>query len=137
MKRDLNAVPLRVEPVKTFVQVRSFYGCSCPTDRYRAPSKEELAEIVRKSGFTLAGEIEKIVVNAGTENHGFYCYIPLLESHVAMDAWPDRGNAVQIILHFCNFSRDNHDRANMLFAFLREYFLPAQVNEMPELPAPI
>lgn len=135
MKRDLNAVARRTEPIQTFLQVRNFYGCSCPDARYRAPPEKELREIVERAGFSINGLIS---IQPGSEHHGVVCIVPLLESHVVIDGWPERGNALQIVLHFCNFSRDNHDKARLLFTLLREYFSPGYVAEPTlELCAPV
>ncbi len=123
LEREGLPSPERKDAVMGRTHTVNFYGCEVA--EYKMPSQAQLDSFIKMVEFKIDGESK---LHRGKEGPQFY-HAGLLESHLHIDWWPDRSNGLQITLHYCNYSRDNADRARMLLELMRGYFKPTKIFE--------
>jgi S-adenosylmethionine/arginine decarboxylase-like enzyme len=102
-----------------------FEKCADTKALSQSDMKGRLEECIRKAGFTLISSIFHVFKDGG-KGYSFLAIIG--ESHVAVHSWPEK-QAVEVTLHYCNFTQDNSEKAEKLISLYKELFRPEQVNE--------
>jgi S-adenosylmethionine decarboxylase len=96
-----------------------WYGC--PADKPE-PLRKACVAAVESAGLTIVGERFHQF-----EPQGVTGAVILAESHLAIHTWPELG-AVTIDVYVCNFTTDNTDKAERVFAALKARFGPTRTS---------
>lgn len=98
------------------------YLCSDHDPLTKPETHEILVDAIKQAGFTY---VDSCFYSFG-ENHG-YSFVSIIgESHVAIHTWPER-NALELTIHYCNFTKNNDALAEALLARMKEIFKPERV----------
>ena len=82
----------------------------------------------REAGLTPVGSYFHQFVDERGEAAGVTGTVVLAESHLAIHTWPESG-AVTLDVYVCNFSRDNSDRARVVYRAVIDALQPAETVE--------
>ncbi|MBI4120716.1 MAG: S-adenosylmethionine decarboxylase [Parcubacteria group bacterium] len=102
-----------------------FLECENTEALVQSTIRGKLEACIKDSGFTFVGSVFHKFKGGVGEGYSFLAIIG--ESHVAIHTWPEK-QAVEVSLHYCNFSRDNGDKAEKLISLYKEIFRPAHVS---------
>ncbi|HEX4882816.1 MAG TPA: adenosylmethionine decarboxylase [Casimicrobiaceae bacterium] len=101
-----------------------WYGC--PADKpemLRAePLRKACIEAVERAGLTIVGERFHQFQPQGVTGA-----VILAESHLAIHTWPEMGS-VTIDVYVCNYTTDNTDKAERVFAALQQALGPTRTS---------
>jgi S-adenosylmethionine decarboxylase proenzyme len=99
-----------------------WYGCPADTPEFtRAEALRDVClRAVEASGLTIVGDRF-----FQFEPHGVTGTVLLAESHLAIHTWPEAG-FVTVDVYVCNFTTDNTEKAQRLFAVIEAALKPAR-----------
>ena len=99
-----------------------WYGCPADTPAFtRADVLRDLCVgAARNAGLTVVGDRF-----FQFEPQGVTGTVLLAESHIAIHTWPEAG-AVTVDVYVCNFTTDNTDKAERVFAEIKDALRPAR-----------
>ncbi len=99
-----------------------FYQCEHVDMLHEPRAHDELVNAIKNSGFTY---IDSCFYSFG-EGHG-YSFVSIIgESHVAIHTWPER-KALELTIHYCNFTKNNDALADALLAHMHKLFAPHDI----------
>ncbi len=99
-----------------------FYTCERERHLHDPNVHTTLVEAIRGAGFTF---IDSCFYSFG-EHHGYSFVAIIGESHVAIHTWPER-RALELTIHYCNYTKNNDALAEALLKQLQELFKPEKV----------
>lgn len=100
-----------------------FYTCATGEMLMSPQAKERLIAAIREAGFTY---VDSCFYSFGPDQG--YSFVSIIgESHVAIHTWPERA-AVEITVHYCNYTKNNDALAERLSTLLRGLFAPGDVD---------
>ena len=114
------------------VQLFNFYGCT-PESIIHA-SKEAIDDMVREAGF---GLLDSLLKTFPGDVSGYTYNAAISESGIDIHTWPEYDMSAQFELHYCNYSRDNSDKAERLFKAFEEFFKPERTEYLPSIAFPL
>lgn len=108
--------------------IADLHDCRCePSLLLDAPGLEAYCvDACQRHGLTVVGRLFHAFRDAAGQAAGVTGTVVLAESHLAIHTWPETG-AVTLDVYVCNFSDDNSERAQALFAEILARFAPARV----------
>ena len=116
----------------TWVHIFNFYGCS--EDSIIRASKDAIDTMVSDAGFGLLGSL----LNVFPGDTSGYTYVAAIsESGVDIHTWPEYDMSAQFEIHYCNYSRDNTDKAERLMKSFEAFFKPSRTEYLPPVPFPL
>lgn len=97
-----------------------WYGCPVDTPEFNEaePLRALCVEAAKSAGLTVVGDRF-----FQFEPQGVTGTVLLAESHVAIHTWPEAG-FVTVDVYVCNYTTDNTDKAERLFAALEAVLKP-------------
>ncbi len=99
-----------------------FYECAQAQALTNSEIHDTLVVAIRSAGFTY---IDSCFFSFG-ESHG-YSFVSIIgESHIAIHTWPER-SALELTIHYCNYTKNNDALAEALLSHLKEIFLPKRI----------
>jgi S-adenosylmethionine/arginine decarboxylase-like enzyme len=116
----------------TWVYVFNYYGCT--EESILRASKEMIDEMVSKAGFGLLGSLLHFFPG---EASGYTYVAAISESGVDIHTWPEYEMSAQFEIHYCNYSRDNTDKAKVLMEAFEAFFRPTRTEYLPPVPFPL
>lgn len=104
------------------------HDCRCPAALLLdATSLETLCVAAcERHGLTVVGRLFHAFRDAAGNPAGVTGTVVLAESHLAVHTWPEV-SGVTLDIYVCNFSGDNSERANALYAEVIAAFSPQQM----------
>lgn len=108
--------------------IADLHDCRCdPKLLLDAPGLESYCvDACQRNGLTVVGRLFHAFRDASGQAAGVTGTVVLAESHLAIHTWPEIG-AVTLDVYVCNFSDDNSERAQALFAEVLARFAPTRV----------
>ena len=108
--------------------IADLHDCHCPPSfLLDAPGLEAFCvEACMRHGLTVVGRLFHAFQDAGGEPAGVTGTVVLAESHLAVHTWPEIGSAT-LDIYVCNFSGDNSQQAQALFAEVIARFAPTRM----------
>jgi len=108
--------------------IADLHDCRCDTNMLLdAPGLEAYCvDVCQRHGLTVVGRLFHAFHDPSGEAAGVTGTVVLAESHLAIHTWPEIG-AVTLDVYVCNFSDDNSERAQALFAEVLARFAPAHI----------
>lgn len=108
--------------------IADLHDCRCaPARLLDAPGLEAYCvDACQRYGLTVVGRLFHAFRDAAGQAAGVTGTVVLAESHLAIHTWPEIG-AVTLDVYVCNFSGDNSERAQALFAEILARFAPTHV----------
>lgn len=105
--------------------IADLYRCQCPPAILldRAILEELCVNECRDAGLTPLGAYFYQFTHEDGQQAGVTGTVVLAESHLAIHTWPETGD-VTLDVYVCNFSRDNSDRARLIFRDLIDLLKP-------------
>lgn len=105
--------------------IADLYRCECPPKVMldRAVLEDICVAECRDAGLTPLGAYFYQFTHDDGQPAGVTGTVVLAESHLAIHTWPETGD-VTLDVYVCNFSRDNSDRARLIFKRLIDLFNP-------------
>lgn len=99
-----------------------WYGCPAdsPEMMHAEALRDACIEAVEAAGLTIVGDRFHQF-----EPQGVTGAVILAESHLAIHTWPEM-RSVTVDVYVCNYTTDNSDKAERLFASLEAKFGPAR-----------
>lgn len=96
--------------------IADLYRCQCPPGILldRAILEDLCVNECRDAGLTPLGAYFYQFTHEDGQQAGVTGTVVLAESHLAIHTWPETGD-VTLDVYVCNFSRDNSDRARLIF----------------------
>lgn len=116
----------------TWVYIFNYYGCN-PESILRA-TREDIDRMVSEAGFGLIGSILHTFPG---EASGYTYVAAISESGVDIHTWPEYERSAQFEIHYCNYSRDNRDKAEKLMKLFEDFFKPERTEYLPPVPFPL
>ncbi|HEU4677345.1 MAG TPA: S-adenosylmethionine decarboxylase [Candidatus Paceibacterota bacterium] len=116
----------------TWVHIFNFYGCA--EEAILRARKETIDAMVADAGFGLLGSILSVFPG---EASGYTYVAAISESGVDIHTWPEYGMSAQFEIHYCNYSRDNDDKAKRLMEAFEAYFKPEKTEYIPPIAFPL
>lgn len=110
--------------------IADLHDCRCKQGLLLdAPGLEAYCvDACQRHGLTVVGRLFHAFRDAAGQPAGVTGAVVLAESHLALHTWPEiRG--VTLDLYVCNFSDDNSDRAQALFAEVIATFAPVKLEK--------
>lgn len=119
------------ERLKTSIVAVNLFVCN--EERIRRGDQKVFDEMVGKAGFGLLGS------SLGSPDHqsGFSYGANLMESGFQVHTWPELDMSAQVVLHYCDYSRDNSDKAKHLIDLVKKHFSPRHIESLPAVPFPL
>ncbi|MBI4118032.1 MAG: S-adenosylmethionine decarboxylase [Parcubacteria group bacterium] len=105
-------------------QAFDFFNCENIDALVQSTIRQKLERCIQESGFTF---IESVFHKFKGFGEGYSFLAIIGESHVAIHTWPEKG-AAEITLHYCDFSRNNGEKAEELIKLYKEIFRPARIS---------
>lgn len=107
--------------------IADLHDCRCaPGCLLDAPGLEAYCVAAcRRHGLTVVGQLFYAFRDATGQPAGVTGTVVLAESHLALHTWPEI-SAVTLDVYVCNFSDDNSQRAEALFAEIINRFQPGR-----------
>lgn len=108
--------------------IADLHGCRCATELlFDAPLLESLSVgACSRHGLTVVGRLFHAFHDAAGKPAGVTGTVVLAESHLAIHTWPEVAG-VTLDVYVCNFSGDNSERAQQLFAEMIAVFAPTRL----------
>lgn len=116
----------------SWVRIFNFYGCA--DESILRASKETIDTMVSEAGFGLIGSLLHFFPG---EASGYTYVAAISESGVDIHTWPEYEKSAQFEIHYCNYSRDNADKAEKLIRAFEEYFKPERTEYLSPVPFPL
>jgi len=110
--------------------IADLHDCRCaPGFLLDAPGLEAFCVAAcTRHGLTVVGRLFHPFRDAAGDPAGVTGTVVLAESHLAVHTWPEVAG-VTLDVYVCNFSGDNSDRAQALFAEMIATFAPARLEK--------
>jgi len=107
--------------------IADLHDCRCPPARLldAASLEADCVAACQRHGLTVVGRLFHAFRDAAGQPAGVTGTVVLAESHLAVHTWPEIG-AVTLDVYVCNFSGDNSQRAEALFAEIIGRFQPGR-----------
>lgn len=107
--------------------IADLHDCRCPPARLldAASLEADCVAACQRHGLTVVGRLFHAFRDAAGQPAGVTGTVVLAESHMAVHTWPEIG-AVTLDVYVCNFSGDNSQRAEALFAEIIGRFQPGR-----------
>lgn len=116
----------------TWVYIFNYYGCD--GEAILRASREQIDAMVSEAGFGLIGSILHTFPG---EDSGYTYVAAISESGVDIHTWPEYEGSAQFEIHYCNYSRDNKDKAEKLMKAFEAFFKPERTEYLPPVPFPL
>lgn len=108
--------------------IADLHDCRCPASFLldAAGLEKFCVAACQRHGLTVVGRLFHAFRDAAGAAAGVTGTVVLAESHLAIHTWPELGS-VTLDIYVCNFSADNSDRAEALFAEVVGAFAPGRL----------
>ena len=108
--------------------IADLYDCRGPAALMLDAARLEVycVDACRRHGLTVVGQLFHPFRDEHGQGAGVTGTVVLAESHLAIHTWPEIG-AVTLDVYVCNFSCDNSERAEALFAEITQAFVPEKI----------
>lgn len=83
----------------------------------------KIEQSIKDAGFTFVGSRFH---QFETDGEGYSFVAIIGESHVAIHTWPER-SALELTIHYCNYTINNDDKAEHLLQILKALFKPQDI----------
>lgn len=110
--------------------IADLHQCQCPPDLLLNSSRLEVycVDVCKRHGLTVVGQLFHSFNNVAGEAAGVTGTVVLAESHLAIHTWPEI-SSVTLDVYVCNFSGDNSQQAEALFAEVIARFEPQHAEQ--------
>lgn len=100
-----------------------FHECEAVPMLKSKDAEARIIESIKDAGFTFVGSRFH---QFETDGEGYSFVAIIGESHVAIHTWPER-SALELTIHYCNYTINNDDKAEHLLTLFRDLFKPLDV----------